>query len=207
MSRPRHERALGDPPEELSGFPRWRLRPDFALRRAHGAGAAPWWFSSNLSGRFDLVAPFGTCYLATDVTSALRERFGHDLVEQGVVTFKAAAQTQVSTLHSPAGRWLADGCHDDAAAFGVTRELGTCAGYDLPQGWAGAFHRARFAGLRYQTRFSTGTRPESCASAGSQTGSHHRSTGVAAGTFDDHHDRGITPHIMTFSHKAPWARL
>ena len=163
MSRPRHERALGDPPEELSGFPRWRLRPDFALRRAHGAGAAPWWFSSNLSGRFDLVAPFGTCYLATDVTSALRERFGHDLVEQGVVTFKAAAQTQVSTLHSPAGRWLADGCHDDAAAFGVTRELGTCAGYDLPQGWAGAFHRARFAGLRYQTRFSTGTRPNGVA--------------------------------------------
>ncbi|BCI84601.1 hypothetical protein MTY66_62260 (plasmid) [Mycolicibacterium sp. TY66] len=163
MSRPRQERALGSPPADLAGFPKWRLRPNFVLRRAHRAGLSPWWFSSDLSGRFDLVSPSGTCYLATDVSTALRERFGHDLVEQGTVSFKFAAQTEVSALMVPAGRWVADCCHDDAARFGLTRELGTCALYELPQGWAMALHGGGHHGLRYQTRFTTGPRPNAVA--------------------------------------------
>lgn len=163
MTRPRQEPAIGAPTADLSDFPRWRLRPSFVLRRAHRAGVSPWWFSSNLSGRFDLLDPLGTCYLATDTKTALRERFGHDLVEQGVVTFKTAAETAVSALQVPAGRWLADSCHDGAAAFGMTRELGTCPDYDVPQGWASAFSDAQFRGVRYQTRFTTGPRPNAVA--------------------------------------------
>ena len=146
-----------------TGFPRWRLRPTAALRRAHGAGRSPWWFSSDLSGRFDLVCPEGTCYLAMDAMTALRERFGHDLVDQGVITFETAARTLVSTLQLPTGRWLANTCHDDAAGYGVTRELGTCADYDIPQAWAAVFHGAGLAGIRYQTRFTTGPRPNAAA--------------------------------------------
>jgi hypothetical protein len=116
-----------------------------------------------LSGRFDLVSPHGTCYLATDLTTALRERFGHALVKQGVVTFEAAARTHVSTLRAPAGRWLANSSHDDAADFGVTRELGTCADYSLPQAWAAALHGSGLYGVRYQTRFTTGPRPNAVA--------------------------------------------
>lgn len=163
MNRPRQQRALGTPPAQLAGFPRWRLRPDVALRRAHRAGVSPWWFSSDLSGRFDLVNPFGTCYLATDTTTALRERFGHDLVNQGTVSFTFAAQTQVSALVVPAARWLANCCHDDAARFGLTRELGTCAPYDTPQDWATALHHAGHRGLRYQTRSTAGPRPNAIA--------------------------------------------
>ncbi|MGB8405909.1 MAG: RES family NAD+ phosphorylase [Mycobacterium sp.] len=163
MSHPRQQRALGNPPADLAGFPRWRLKPNYVLRRAHRAGYSPWWFSSDLSGRFDLISPFGTCYLATDITTALRERFGHELVNQGTVTFTTAAQTHVSALVVPAGRWVADCCHDDAATFGLTRELGTCANYDIPQGWAMALHRERLHGLRYQTRFTTGPRPNAVA--------------------------------------------
>ena len=124
MSRPRQETAIGAPPPDLASFPKWRLRPNFILTRAHRAGLSPWWFSSDLSGRFDLVGPHGTCYLATDTATALRERFGHDLVEQGVVTWKAAQNTAVSRLQVPSGRWLANCCHDDAASHGATRELG-----------------------------------------------------------------------------------
>lgn len=105
-----------------------------------GLGNSPWWFSSDLSGRFDLTAPDGTCYLATDLTSALRERFGHALVRQGMVTFEAAARTVVSTLRAPDARWLANICSPRAAEFrGMTREIGTCPSYRLPQAWSAAF--------------------------------------------------------------------
>lgn len=163
MSRPRQETAIGAPPPDLTGFPKWRLRPNFILTRAHRAGLSPWWFSSDLSGRFDLIGPLGTCYLATDTATALRERFGHDLVEQGVVTWKAAQNTAVSRLQVPSGRWLANCCHDDAARHGATRELGTCADYGTPQSWAAALRDRQFTGLRYQTRFTTGPRPNAVA--------------------------------------------
>jgi hypothetical protein len=98
------------------------------------------------------------------VTSALRERFGHDLVRQGVVTFETASRTQVSTLQLPAGRWLANACSPDAARFGMTREIGTCSSYDIPQAWAAAlFAGGKNSGIRYQTRFSTGTKANAAA--------------------------------------------
>ena len=164
MRKSRQRLALKLPPSDLSEFPRWRLRPDFVLYRAQTVGNSHWWFSSDLSGRFDVIAPNGTCYLATDVDTALRERFGHELIEQGVVTFETAARTQVSSLQVPAARWLANACHRDAAQFGMTRELGTCASYDVPQAWAAAFlESGRHAGIRYQTRFTTGARPNAAA--------------------------------------------
>jgi hypothetical protein len=134
------------------------------LRRAHTIGKSPWWLSSDLSGRFDLIQPNGTCYLATDLATALRERFGHDLVRQGVVTFEAAARTHVSTLRVPSGRWLANTCSPAAANFGMTREIGTCPSYDIAQAWAAAFFDGgKHSGIRYQTRFSTGTAPNAAA--------------------------------------------
>lgn len=158
MSTSRQRLALGSPPADLAGFPRTGLRPDTDLQRAHTVGNHPWWFSSDPSGRFDLIRPNGTCYLATDVSTALRERFGHDLVQQGVVTFQAAARTCVSTLRVPVRRWLANTCSPAAATFGMTREIATCPSYELPQAWAAAFFRGgRHAGIRYRTRFSTGT--------------------------------------------------
>ncbi|WP_454790043.1 RES family NAD+ phosphorylase [Mycolicibacterium lutetiense] len=155
MSRQRP--ALGSPPD-VAGFPRSRLRTDHQLYRAHTVDKSPWWFSSDLTGRFDLLPPNGTCYLATDVTTALRERFGHDLVRQGVVTFEAAARTALSRVRVPAARWLANTCSTRAASFvGMTREIGTCPAYELPQAWAAAFFATgRHTGIRYQTRFSTG---------------------------------------------------
>lgn len=163
MKPPRQQLALGNPPPQLAGFPRWRLRPHHQLTRAHRAGNSPWWFSSDLSGRFDLVDPHGTCYLGTDTATALRERFGHELVNQGTIPFTTAAQTEVSALQVPASRLLADSCHANAAQFGLTRELGTCPDYDRPQSWAAAFHQDGHRGVRYQTRFTTGPKPNAVA--------------------------------------------
>ncbi len=159
----RQRTALRPPPPAIGAFPKWRLTPSRVLLRAHTAGLSPWWFSSDLSGRFDLAPPHGTCYLATDVDTALRERFGHALVDQGVVTFDAATRTRISRLHPPQGRWLANVCHAGAAHFGVTRELGTCADYRLPQAWAAGFRDSGLSGVRYQTRFTTGPRPNAVA--------------------------------------------
>jgi hypothetical protein len=157
MSGSRQRTALGKPPADLSTFPRSRVLRRDLFYRAHSVGRSPWWFSSDLSGRFDLLKPNGTCYLATDVISALRERFGHDLVRQGVVTFKAAAGTQVSTLQVPSTRYLAKTCSPDAATFGMTGEIGTCPSYKMPQAWAKAFFDGgKHSGIRYQSRFSTG---------------------------------------------------
>jgi hypothetical protein len=157
MSNSRQRPALGHPPADLSRFPRSRLLPSVPLYRAHTAGRSPWWFSSDLSGRFDLIQPNGTCYLATDVATALRERFGHDLVLQAVITFEAAAGTQVSKVQISSARWLANTCTRAAAKFGMTREIGTCSSYKIPQAWAATFFASgKHSGIRYQTRFSTG---------------------------------------------------
>jgi hypothetical protein len=164
MSKSRQRRALGRPPADLLRFPRSRLQPSVLLYRAHSTGRSPWWFSSDLSGRFDLIQPNGTCYLATDVATALRERFGHDLVRQGVVTFEAAARTQVSKVQISSARWLANTCSPAAANFSMTREIGTCPSYDIPQAWTAAFFAVgRHSGIRYQTRFSTGAAPNAAA--------------------------------------------
>jgi len=157
VSGSRQRPALGAPPADLDAFPRSRLSPDTPLYRAHTRGRSPWWFSADLSGRFDLLPPHGTCYLATDVETALRERFGHELVDLGVVSFEAAARTAVSMLRVPASRWLANSCARTAASFGMTREIATTPDYAVTQAWAAAFHATgRHTGIRYQTRFTTG---------------------------------------------------
>ena len=155
--------ALQGPPLVLLGFPRWRLRPSRHLYRAHTSGYAPWWFASDRGGRFNLPAPHGTCYLATDARTALRERFGHALVAQGVVSENAAATTVVSRLRVPSGHWLADTCSEKAEDFGQTREIGTIDQYDIPRQWAIAFHVDGYGGIRYQTRFTTSPAPNAVA--------------------------------------------
>ncbi|MGI8415131.1 MAG: RES domain-containing protein [Nakamurella sp.] len=46
------------------------------LVRAHHLANSPWWFAHDGEGRFDLPAPYGTCYLASHPAAAVRERLG-----------------------------------------------------------------------------------------------------------------------------------
>jgi hypothetical protein len=156
-AHPRRRLQLRKPRGSLAGFPSWTLRPDRALYRAHRTGAAPWWFSSDGSGRFDLPGPYGTCYLASDAEAAVRERWGEELLALGYVSRTLAQGTELSELRVPKGTRLADLCAAAAAGFGLTREIGTTGRYDISQAWARALgpQGSRLRGVRYQPRLST----------------------------------------------------
>lgn len=150
-------------PSALGGFPRWRLTTRRALKRGHRTKRGAWWFASSGSGRFDLPEPQGTCYLALDTPTAIREAVGERLTALGVIDYGFAAERCVSSLHVPRSHALADACHVSAADYGVTRELSTITPYTLPQKWADAFNASKCAGIRYQTRFTTGAAPNAVA--------------------------------------------
>jgi hypothetical protein len=158
--RPRRRLQLRTPRGSLAGFPEWVLRPDRIWYRAHKAAAAPWWFSSDGSGRFDLRQPHGTCYLASDAEAAVRERWGEDLLAFGYVPVGLAERTEVSELRVRKGGRVADLCAGDAADFGVTREISTTGRYDITQAWANALGPLGegLLGVRYQPRLSSDSR-------------------------------------------------
>jgi hypothetical protein len=156
-AHPRRRLQLRKPRGSLAGFPEWALRPERAWYRAHKAAAAPWWFSSDGSGRFDLRPPHGTCYLASDPEAAVRERWGEELLAFGYVPRTLAEATHVSQLRAPSGGRVADLCSADAVDFGVTRQISTTGRYDITQAWAEAFGPigAELLGVRYQPRLSS----------------------------------------------------
>ncbi|MDG3010694.1 RES family NAD+ phosphorylase [Rhodococcus sp. D2-41] len=152
--------ALRPPARPLQNFPSHALTPDQSLIRGHQVANGPWWFSSSSGGgRFDLTPPRGTCYLAFDEDTAIRETVGEALATAGVISTDFAATRRLSTLTVPHAHQLADTCTAKAADFGLTRELTSMTPYAVPQEWAAAFDAATFAGILYQTRFTTGPNP------------------------------------------------
>lgn len=152
----RERTALGPPPASLAGFPAHPIGVAVDLFRAHHRDLGPWWFGNDGSGRFDLPAPRGTCYVATDALSALRERLGPVLGGAHAVPESLLESAVVSRLRVPAPREVADAQHRDASHFGVTREIESTVPYAVPQAWARAFDAAGFGGVRYGPRFTPG---------------------------------------------------
>ena len=76
--------------------------------RAHAVGLGPWWYSHDSSGRFDLPAPAGTCYLASQLEVAVRERLGETLVTAGLIAADEAARMVVSRLEIDPNTMVAD---------------------------------------------------------------------------------------------------
>jgi hypothetical protein len=152
----RERTAQGPPPASLVGFPAYRIGADTDLFRAHAGNLRPWWFGNDGGGRFDLVAPRGTCYLALDPLSALRERLGPVLGASQLVPASLLESVVVSRLRIVAGCELADIRDRRAATFGVTRELESMVPYAVPQAWARAFDTAGHGGVRYGPRFTPG---------------------------------------------------
>lgn len=154
----RQEIALDEPGDrDLSGLPTHTPHPGQSLYRAHRHDLSPWWYASDPGGRFNLPAPHGTCYLAHNEATAIREVAGESLARTGVIAADFAADRVVSTLTPPpeASR-LADLTDSAAATVGLTREIHTCLPYDLPRKWAVAIHAHGFDGIVYLARFSTG---------------------------------------------------
>jgi hypothetical protein len=134
-------------------------RPAQAWRahvRRTGSSAGAWWFSSTPDGRFDLEAPKGTCYLASDPTTALRERLGPTLAGVDSVEVADVDGVGVSRLAVPHGRDLADTVHPDAVKIpGLTREICTVVDYEVTRAWAAYFDGHHCGGVQYSARHTT----------------------------------------------------
>lgn len=154
--------ALGPPSRPLDGFPACELTAAQSLHRGHSIGNGPWWFASSGGGRFDLTPPRGTCYLGYDELTAIRETVGAPLAATGVISAAFASKRQLSVLAVPHDHHLADTSSEDAANYGMTRELVSMTPYAVPHEWASTFD-ATFDGIQYQTRFTTGPNPNAVA--------------------------------------------
>ncbi|MDD0856720.1 RES family NAD+ phosphorylase [Arthrobacter alpinus] len=125
----------------------------------HPRGA--WWFSSIapggiVGGRFDLDMPRGTCYLATDIQTALRERVGTHISQANLVPEAVVNRMEVVNLRLPQQARLADTSHESAANWGAIRELGASYGdYSRTALWATAFLQDGFSGLLYESRLTS----------------------------------------------------
>ncbi len=155
--RPPHSRqvpSLGPPPEpeQLVGFPVWHVLAGTVLCRVTTEGFGPWWFSSDAEGRFDLVPPRGTCYLADDEIGAILEVLG----PVTVVSPAWAGRLRMWHLGLPHQCRAADTTVRAARGFGVTAELADMVPYDMPQRWAAAFAAAGHQGVRYRVRHDPG---------------------------------------------------
>lgn len=126
----------------------WRV-----VREGHGA----WWFGSALQGRFDLPAPNGTCYLASDDLGAILETLGPQLLPGGLAPASLLHGRLLRAIRVPHRQRLAN-CLAQRASKWVTAEISTLTPYNLPQAWAKAFHGAGFKGVRYTPRHSTSRR-------------------------------------------------
>lgn len=138
---------LGRPPDDLSSFPAFDLRRRERLYRLQRSDVGPWWFSSDGSGRFDLLdGAQGTCYLAVSAVGAFIEVFR-------VATVIPEAEVEARSLSTlaPAKRMsLADCTVSASRKFGVTGAIHTQPDYALPQAWAAALAAAGFGGVRYR---------------------------------------------------------
>jgi hypothetical protein len=141
----------------LDGFPSYPLTPARTLWRVVRDGHGPWWFGSLLEGRFDLPAPDGTCYLASDDLGALLEVLGPDLLPGAGAPAALLAGRHLRAVHVAARQRLADTLAERAVGW-VTAEIATVTPYRVSQAWALAFRRRELDGVRYAGRHRTARR-------------------------------------------------
>lgn len=147
------------PPAEadLSPFPEMYLTPETPMYRSHGAAHGAWYFDSGAEGRFNLHGARGTCYAATSVDTAVREKVRGRVSQAGVVSRSLADSLVVSVVGVLTPHRCAAVNDVDAAKHGIVRELTTMASYSIPQAWAQAFEDAGYDGVAYGSAFTTGS--------------------------------------------------
>ncbi len=144
----RGNRRVSTPASDLDirDFPAAVLVPGTLLYRIHRDGYDPWWFSHDRSQRFDIPAPWGTCYLAGAPMGAFLETLGRLVI----IPTADVAGRRLATITLTQELRLADCQAPVAASYGVTAT--TSAGYPYKtesHPWARRFWRAGFDGVRY----------------------------------------------------------
>ncbi|MDR0946063.1 MAG: RES family NAD+ phosphorylase [Bifidobacteriaceae bacterium] len=156
--KPTTEKVAQTPPPtglNLVGFPSAELVTGTSLWRAHRVTRSEWWFAS-APGRFDLPEPRGTWYAADDTATAVREHLRATLIATGAVTARLAQSFHLTKVRLKQRIKCAAVSDNNAAAWGITRELVTMTDYQVTHEWAKAFAQAGFDGIRYGSRFTTG---------------------------------------------------
>jgi hypothetical protein len=143
----------GEPPELLDGFP-----VASQITQLHRLSDFPgvWWYASintvdePTGGRFDLVAPEGTCPLAEDLEGAVIEKLLRGPVK--VVVAERLAELFHATVTVRSTPPVADLTAPSATGFGVNAELHSMLDYTVPRRWAARLRRDGFRGLRHLLR-------------------------------------------------------
>ena len=147
---------LGSPPpasrlRQLSGR---RLAGKVLYRVVRSGRLSPWWFASRPAtapgrgGRFDLVSPEGTCYLATIPAGAALEAFQD--FGRGVLPESELRARRLARLSVPDGAPdAADLVEPKSRGAGVTEALRAGQDRALTQSWADALRRAGWQALWY----------------------------------------------------------
>ncbi len=138
-------------------MPRHTVSAETQMYRAHNTARGAWWFDSSRNGRFNLPAPSGTCYAATKVETAVREKVRDAVSESNVVSRALADSFQVSTMAAPVDYKCAAVSSERAVRFGIVRELVTMENYAIPQQWAETIQANSFEGIYYASAYTTGS--------------------------------------------------
>lgn len=118
-----------------------------------------WWFAGTEEcavpgGRFDLLLPRGTLYLAETPLAAALEFCGRYLAHGLPIPVTAVAGRIVSQVHGKLTH-LGDLTHKEAPKVGVTREIYSLGNYEITTSWAIGLAHLKYRGLEYYPRFST----------------------------------------------------
>ena len=157
MTRQKPSLRLPPTDGDLRRFPAFTLNKQRELWRVVRDGYGAWWFGSSLEGRFDLPAPKGTCYLASDDLGAMLEILGPDLLPGGLAPQTLLHGRHLATLSVLNDHRLAN-CVVQRATQWVTAEISTLTPYTVPQAWSFSWQRNGFQGVRYAARHSASRR-------------------------------------------------
>jgi hypothetical protein len=141
--------------QSLREFPDATLPDRQHVYRSHNPQFGAGYFNGT-PGRFNLLGDLGTCYVADDVDTAVREKVRDAVLAQGVLPASMARAFVVSAILNAESFHCANVSDRGAARHGVTRMLLTMDDYDVPQQWASALHEAGFTGIRYASRYTSG---------------------------------------------------
>jgi hypothetical protein len=147
----RQQLSLTEPPDpdQLVGWPCYEdLKDLFRICRA--GFAAPWKFSDDGRGRFDLVAVdgWGTCYTGSDLVACAKELLGPEY-RPGKVLHAEWFEAREGWTLSPqtwGDRAPADLIHESWSSL-ITLELFAMVPYRSTQAWARALHEAGYGGI------------------------------------------------------------
>lgn len=176
MTRQKPSLQLPAPDDDLRRFPVFPLNCQRELWRVVRDGHGAWWFGSSLEGRFDLQAPKGTCYLASDDLGAILEILGPDLLPGGMAPLSFLHARHLAALRVPHEHRLAN-CLVQRATQWVTAEISTLTPYTIPMAWALAWDRNGLQGVRYAARHSASRRTYAIALFGAAGERHDWSNG------------------------------